>query len=292
MNSNDVRVVIEAALLCAQEPMPVGQLRKLFDDEVGADTIKTSLELLRDEWNGRGLQLVSLATGWRFQSTPDMAQFLGRLSPEKAPRYSRATLETLTIVAYRQPVTRGDIEEIRGVTVASQIIKTLEDRGWIEVIGHKDVVGRPSLFGTTKQFLNDFGLHSLDQLPSLFNEDGTLNDQVQAEIAFEGSAEQIASAPDQVDPRPVTESSAVQTVDADAQSLDAQSLDAQSLDAQSLDAQSLDAQSLDAQSLDALSLDPQSIDSESLDAHSLDIQSVDVQSLEDEAGTKPKEVQP
>lgn len=165
--------------------MPMTQLRKLFDDEVGAETIKSSLDEIALQWQGKGLSLVTLSTGWRFQSTPEMALYFGRLNPERAPSYSRATLETLTIIAYRQPVTRGDIEEIRGVTVSSQIIKTLEDRGWIEVIGHKDAIGRPSLFGTTKAFLNDFGLRSLDQLPSLMNEDGSLEAPVQNEITFE-----------------------------------------------------------------------------------------------------------
>jgi segregation and condensation protein B len=188
MNSNDVRIVIEAALLCAQEPMPIGQLRRLFDDEVGADTLKTALEELGENWHGRGLTLVSLATGWRFQSSPDMALYFSRLSPEKTPRYSRATLETLTIIAYRQPVTRGDIEEIRGVTVSSQVVKTLEDRGWIEVIGHKDVVGRPALFGTTKAFLNDLGLNSLDQLPNLVSAENALADSIQSEITFDENA--------------------------------------------------------------------------------------------------------
>jgi segregation and condensation protein B len=188
MNSNDVRIVIEAALLCAQEPMPIGQLRRLFDDEVGADTLKTALEELGESWGGRGLTLVSLATGWRFQSSPEMALYFSRLSPEKTPRYSRATLETLTIIAYRQPVTRGDIEEIRGVTVSSQVVKTLEDRGWIEVIGHKDVVGRPALFGTTKAFLNDLGLNSLDQLPNLVSAENALADVIQSEITFDENA--------------------------------------------------------------------------------------------------------
>ncbi len=195
MNSNDVRIVIEAALLCAQEPMPIGQLRRLFDDEVGADTLKTALDDLGASWSGRGLTLVSLATGWRFQSSPDMALYFGRLSPEKTPRYSRATLETLTIIAYRQPVTRGDIEEIRGVTVSSQVVKTLEDRGWIEVIGHKDVVGRPALFGTTKAFLNDLGLNSLDQLPNLVSAESGLADVVQSEIAFDESVSATPGGP-------------------------------------------------------------------------------------------------
>lgn len=169
MNTADVKRIIEAALLCAQQPMPVSDLRRLFagDVEVGADTVRTLLEELRGEWNGRGVNLVALASGWRFQTAPDIARFVERLNPERPPKYSRAVMETLAIVAYRQPVTRGDIEEIRGVTVSAQIVKTLEERGWIEVIGHKDVVGRPALFATTRQFLDDLGLRSLQELPPL-----------------------------------------------------------------------------------------------------------------------------
>ena len=185
MNTQDAKLVIEAALLCAQEPMPIAQIRRLFDDEVGADTIKTQLEELVLQWHNRGLRLVPLATGWRFQSAPEMAPFFAQLTPEKTPRYSRATLETLTIIAYRQPVTRGDIEEIRGVTVSSQLIKTLEERGWIEVIGHKDVVGRPALFATTKQFLNDLGLSTLNQLPEMLTENAELGSSAQNVIAFD-----------------------------------------------------------------------------------------------------------
>ncbi len=136
-------------------------------ETVGADVIKLVLEQLRDDWRGKGIELVALASGWRFQSRPEMKFYLERLNPEKPPRYSRATLETLAIIAYRQPVTRGDIEEIRGVTVNSQTIKMLEDRGWIDVIGHREVIGRPALLGTTRQFLDDLGLNSLSQLPPL-----------------------------------------------------------------------------------------------------------------------------
>ncbi len=173
MNTAEAKRVLETALLCAHEPLSVNTMKKLFQaeeeqgDVVGADTIKSMLESLRSEWSDKGIELVGLSTGWRFQSRPEMRVFIDRLNPEKPPRYSRATLETLAIIAYRQPVTRGDIEEIRGVTVASQMIKTLEDRGWIEVIGHRDVPGRPSLFATTKQFLADLGLSALDQLPPL-----------------------------------------------------------------------------------------------------------------------------
>ncbi|MES2740179.1 MAG: SMC-Scp complex subunit ScpB [Pseudomonadota bacterium] len=177
MNTAEAKAVLETALLCAREPLSVHSLKKLFvdvDDNgrqlgagVGADTIKLLLEELRGDWRGRGIEVVSLSSGWRFQSRPEMKQYLDRLSPEKPPRYSRATLETLAIIAYRQPVTRGDIEEIRGVAVNSQTIKMLEDRGWVDAIGYRDVVGRPALLATTKQFLDDLGLHSLSQLPPL-----------------------------------------------------------------------------------------------------------------------------
>ncbi len=167
MDTAQAKVVIEAALLCAAQPLSLADLRRLFDDEIGADTVRALLDDLRVDWQGRGVALVALAGGWRFQSTPQVAEFLARLHPEKPPRYSRAVLETLAIIAYRQPVTRGDIEEIRGVTVSSQVVKTLEDRGWIEVVGHKDVIGRPSLLATTRQFLDDLGLRSLSELPSL-----------------------------------------------------------------------------------------------------------------------------
>lgn len=173
MNTAEAKRVLETALLCAHEPLSVNTMKKLFQDGdeqadvVGADTIKSMLEGLRNDWADKGIELVGLSTGWRFQSRPEMRAFIDRLNPEKPPKYSRATLETLAIIAYRQPVTRGDIEEIRGVTVASQMVKTLEDRGWIETIGHRDVPGRPSLFATTKQFLADLGLSALDQLPPL-----------------------------------------------------------------------------------------------------------------------------
>lgn len=177
MNTDEAKKVLETALLCAREPMSIHALKKLFvdvDDNgrpmgggVGADTIKILLEELRHDWRDRGIEVVGLASGWRFQSRPDMKQYLDRLNPEKPQKYSRATLETLAIIAYRQPVTRGDIEEIRGVAVNSQTIKMLEDRGWVEVIGYREVIGRPALLGTTKQFLDDLGLNSLSQLPPL-----------------------------------------------------------------------------------------------------------------------------
>lgn len=177
MKTDEAKRVLETALLCAREPMSLHGMKKLFADVdgggrpigpgLGLDTIKLLLEELRHDWQDRGIEIVSLASGWRFQSRPEMKPYLDRITPEKPPRYSRATLETLAIIAYRQPVTRGDIEEIRGVAVNSQTIKMLEDRGWIDVVGHREVVGRPALLGTTKGFLDDLGLASLGQLPPL-----------------------------------------------------------------------------------------------------------------------------
>ncbi len=167
MNTAEAKIVIEAALLCAQEPLALSELRKLFDDELDADAIRAALDELARDWSERGLELAELASGWRFQSRPAMQDFLSKLNPEKPPKYSRAVLETLAIIAYRQPVTRGDIEDIRGVTVSTQIVKTLEERGWIDVIGHRDAPGRPGLYATTRDFLDDLGLQSLDELPPL-----------------------------------------------------------------------------------------------------------------------------
>ena len=170
MNTLDAKRVLETALICATQALAVRDLEMLFDGAVGADTIKQLLRQLQDEWAGRGVELVQVASGWRFQSRPEMRGYLDRLHPEKPPKYSRATLETLAIIAYRQPVTRGDMEDIRGVTINSLLLKQLEDRGWIEVIGHRETVGRPALYGTTRQFLDDLGLQSLDQLPTLEGE--------------------------------------------------------------------------------------------------------------------------
>jgi segregation and condensation protein B len=167
MNTLDAKRVLETALICTQQPMSVRDMRTLLGDEVTVDTIRRLLADLQKEWSLRGVELVALSSGWRFQSRPEMRVFLDRLHPEKPPRYARATLETLAIIAYRQPVTRGDIEDIRGVTVNSLTLKQLEDRGWIEAIGHRDTVGRPALFATTRHFLDDLGLESLDQLPLL-----------------------------------------------------------------------------------------------------------------------------
>ena len=145
MNSADAKRILEAALICSQQPLQVRDMRALFGDALGADTLKGLLQDLQHEWTPKGVELVSIATGWRFQSRPDMREYLDRLHPEKPPRYTRATLETLAIIAYRQPVTRGDMEDIRGVTINSLLLKQLEDRGWIEVIGHREAAGRPAL---------------------------------------------------------------------------------------------------------------------------------------------------
>lgn len=167
MSETEIVRVLETALLCADEPLALANLRKLFDDAVDAGDMRRHLAALQLDWNERGLELVQLSTGWRFQSRPSMQRYLGRLNPEKPPRYSRAVLETLAIIAWRQPVTRGDIEDVRGVTVSTQIVRSLEERGWIEVLGHRDAPGRPALFGTTRQFLDDLGLRTLDELPGL-----------------------------------------------------------------------------------------------------------------------------
>jgi len=167
MNTQDAKRVLETALICATQPLPLRDMRALFADEIGADTLRVLLDELMREWDHRGVELVALANGWRFQSRPEMREYLDRLNPEKPAKYSRAVMETLAIIAYRQPVTRGDIEDIRGVTVASQIVKQLEDRGWVEAIGYREAPGRPALLATTRQFLDDLGLASLEQLPVL-----------------------------------------------------------------------------------------------------------------------------
>ena len=192
MNTQEAKIVLETALICAQEPLKIGDLRKLFADGVSADTVRTLLEDLKQDWSGRGVELVGLASGWRFQSKPAMRTYLDRLHPEKPPKYSRAVLETLAIIAYRQPVTRGDIEEIRGVTVNTQVVKQLEDRGWIEVIGHRDVPGRPALYATTRSFLDDLGLKSLEDLPPLDDPSAQSNMDLLAQHAIEFSEAEVA----------------------------------------------------------------------------------------------------
>ena len=167
MNTTDAKRILETALICSQHPLQLRDLRVLFDEVLGVDTLKLLLTELQQDCRHRGVELVAVATGWRFQSRPEMRSYLDRLHPEKPPKYTRAALETLAIIAYRQPVTRGDIEDVRGVAVNSLLLRQLEERGWVEVIGHRDTVGRPALFATTKNFLDDLGLASLDQLPLL-----------------------------------------------------------------------------------------------------------------------------
>jgi segregation and condensation protein B len=167
MNPAEAQRVLETALLCAQAPMSMREMRTLFDDQLGADTLRLLIDQVSEDWRERGVELVEVASGWRFQSRPELRVHLDRLHPEKPPRYSRAAMETLAIVAYRQPVTRGDIEDIRGVTVSSQIVRQLEERGWIDAIGYREAPGRPALYATTRQFLDDLGLASLSELPPI-----------------------------------------------------------------------------------------------------------------------------
>lgn len=210
MNTEEAKRVLEAALICAGGPMPINEMRALFDGQVGTDTLRRMLDELANDWQGRGVELVALASGWRFQSRPEMRVFLDRLHPEKPPKYSRAAMETLAIVAYRQPVTRGDIEDIRGVTVSSQIVKQLEDRGWIDAIGYREAPGRPALYATTRQFLDDLGLATLDQLPAIdggddaaravaalsaLNEPPLLPDDSQATLALDAESAGPPAAP-------------------------------------------------------------------------------------------------
>ncbi len=166
-NPSDVKMALEAALLASQTPLTVADLKRMFEEDIATDTLRHLLEDLRQDWSGRGVELVNVASGWRFQTRPEFQRLIDRIAPEKAPRYSRAVLETLAIIAYRQPVTRGDIEAIRGVTVSAGIIRALEARGWIDVLGHREVPGRPALYGTTRSFLDDLGLRSLQEMPPL-----------------------------------------------------------------------------------------------------------------------------
>ena len=181
MNTVDAKRVLETALICAQQPLPLRELGVLFNGMLNLDSIKVLLEDLQNDWSDRGVELVQIATGWRFQSRPQMRDYLDRLHPEKPPRYTRATLETLAIIAYRQPVTRGDMEDIRGVTINSLILKQLEDRGWVDVIGHRETAGRPALYATTKQFLDDLGVSSLNELPPMEgqNEPAAMLEQIE-----------------------------------------------------------------------------------------------------------------
>lgn len=193
MSDAEILRILETALLCAGQPLHIAELSRLFPAHaVSSDDLRRHLAVLQLDWKDRGMELVQVAGGWRFQSRPQMQSHLARLNPERPPRYSRAVLETLAIIAWRQPVTRGDIEEIRGVTVSTQIIRNLEERGWIEVLGHRDAPGRPALFGTTHQFLNDLGLRALDDLPSIESVDSA---QLMARLEGDGMHD-LNSTPD------------------------------------------------------------------------------------------------
>lgn len=202
MNTQDAKRVLETALICAQQPLALRDMRTLFADEVGADSLRSLLDELARDWEDRGVELVALSSGWRFQSRPEMRDYLDRLNPEKPPKYSRAVMETLAIIAYRQPVTRGDIEDIRGVTVGSQIVKQLEDRGWIESIGFREAPGRPALYATTKQFLDDLGIASLEQLPLM---EGGTGDVLERTLTDQGSLLEAGGAPEQATGEPASE---------------------------------------------------------------------------------------
>jgi len=187
-----VKSVLETVLLTASEPLPLTDLCKLFDGEIAPDVVRRVLEHLKQDWQGRGVELVCVASGWRFQARGEYQKFLDRLNPQKPPRYSRAVMETLAIIAYRQPVTRGDIESIRGVSVSTGVLKALESRGWIDVVGHREVPGRPALYSTTKSFLDDLRLHSLEELPSL-DELGSLIEPELPIAAEQSSGDQPAT---------------------------------------------------------------------------------------------------
>ena len=186
MDPQRAKNILEAALLCSVEPIAVKELTRLFDGALDAAVITTLLEDLRRDWAQKGLELVQVKAGWRFQTRDDVKRYLEQMNPEKPPKYSRATLETLAIIAYKQPVTRGDIESIRGVTVSTQVMKALEDRGWIEAIGYRDAPGRPALWATTSEFLADLNLASLNELPALDDDkDQRLADELQKVIPFD-----------------------------------------------------------------------------------------------------------
>jgi len=196
-NTDQVLRILETALLCGQQPLTIRDIQTLYQDTLSEPDIRAMLAELSTSWEGKGVELVEVATGWRFQSRVEMREFLDRLHPEKPPRYTRATLETLAIIAYRQPVTRGDMEDIRGVTINSLLLKQLEDRGWVEVIGHREAPGRPALFATTKQFLDDLGLTSLGDLPPL-EAMGQANAEMLADAVagVNGAGELLLAAPD------------------------------------------------------------------------------------------------
>ncbi len=188
LNSSTVKMVLEAALLSSSEPLTVQTLRRMFKAEASMETIRNLLESIREDWKDKGIELVNIASGWRFQTRPEFRNYLDRIAPEKAPKYSRAVMETLAIISYRQPVTRGDIENIRGVTVSAGIIRALEARSWIDTVGYRDVPGRPALYATTKTFLDDLGLRSLQELPPL-EEIATTLELTQTQTSTEPAAQ-------------------------------------------------------------------------------------------------------
>jgi segregation and condensation protein B len=231
MNPEQLKLVLETALLCADEPMTINDLRRLFMEEIPNEDIKNALVEVQADWSEKGMELLELATGWRFQSRLSMREYLDRLTPEKPPKYSRAVMETLAIIAYRQPVTRGEIEEIRGVTVSSNVVKQLEDRGWIEVVGHKETVGRPGLYATTRQFLNDLSLTTLQDLPMLDDADAQAESLAQKVIEFEGEHPELKDGEIATDQEVIDVVDTSEAVDGDAEKTeDASSVDNQNND--------------------------------------------------------------
>ncbi len=229
MNTAQAKRVLETALLCSTQPVTVRDMRVLFDDALGADTLKALLEELQLDWAERGLELVSVATGWRFQSRPELRIYLDKLNPEKPPKYTRAVMETLAIIAYRQPVTRGDMEDIRGVTINTQIIKQLEDRGWVEVIGHRESVGRPGLYATTRHFLDDLGLSSLDQLPLLSSVEGQVDVLASLNPPEADASQASLSLEDVIEAAETTETQTSEADTAEAQTAEVQPAEAEDL---------------------------------------------------------------
>jgi segregation and condensation protein B len=295
MNDSEATLVIETALLCAPQPMPRVELRKLFSDSDDVDNARLDslLEGLQAAWTDRGLELISLAGGWRFQSRPAMQRYLERLSPEKPPKYSRAVLETLAIVAWRQPVTRGDIEDIRGVTVSSQIVKALEDRGWIEVIGHRDAPGRPALFGTTRQFLDDLGLRALDELPPL--EAGGAMAAALEGLDLTGGNAIVPDGEEATDTVKADAPDAMGAETARAEGGDS-SDDLNANRGHAADANQVDAQSTETSSVEAQAVEEQPVDEQPVDEQPVDEQPVDEQSAEappeEQAGSSDKDSVP
>jgi segregation and condensation protein B len=267
--------VLETALLTTQEPLTLADLKKLFDEDLAADTLRNILEDLRGDWEGRGVELVTVASGWRFRARPESQKFLDRLSPQKPPKYSRAVLETLAIIAYRQPVTRGDIEDIRGVTVSSNILKSLEARGWIDVIGHREVPGRPAVYATTRAFLDDLNLRSLEELPAL-DDLGTL---VEAAPAAQPELEEAVDAAGQ--PDDAAESAAAGVVDA-AVADDAAAADDVAAAQPDADEPS-QAEAEQAQTIDAEADDSQTVEAAADEAHTHEADADDSRALEVEA---------